>query len=103
MFQNNLNLNIILPTFNEEKNIEFLIPAIINSFNDQNYINYEITVVDDNSTDRTAEIVYNLSVNYNNVKFIQRQDYPSLPLSINEGIHTKRICYVARCRWIDGY
>ena len=64
------------------KNIEFLIPTIINSFNDQNYINYEITVVDDNSTDRTAEIVYNLSVKYNNVKLIKRQDSPSLPLSI---------------------
>ena len=98
MFQNNLNLNIILPTFNEEKNIEFLIPTIINSFNDQNYINYEITVVDDNSTDRTAEIVYNLSVNYNNVKFIQRQDYPSLPLSINEGITNTQKEYVM---WLD--
>ena len=98
MFQNNLNLNIILPTFNEEKNIEFLIPTIINSFNDQNYINYEITVVDDNSTDRTAEIVYNLSVKYNNVKLIKRQDSPSLPLSINEGITNTQKEYVM---WLD--
>lgn len=98
MFQNNLNLNIILPTFNEEKNIEFLIPKIIKSFNDQNYINYEITVVDDSSTDGTAEIVYNLSAKYNNVNFIQRQDIPSLPLSINDGISNSQKEYVM---WLD--
>ena len=28
MNQNNLNLNIILPTYNEEKNVEFIIPQI---------------------------------------------------------------------------
>ena len=41
--------------------------------------------------------MYNLSVKYN-VKLIKRQDSPSLPLSINEGITNTQKEYVM---WLD--
>lgn len=57
MNQNNLNLNIILPTYNEEKNVEFIIPQIFELLSRKKYENYEVTVVDDNSSDATSDIV----------------------------------------------
>lgn len=98
MFQKNLNLNIILPTFNEEKNIEFLIPDIINHFHNKSFTNYEITVVDDGSKDDTVEKVNNLIVKHDNVKLIQRQKPSSLPLSIYDGIIDTEKEYIM---WLD--
>lgn len=45
-------VSIIIPTFNEAKNIKRLITSIKN----QSYKNFEILVVDDGSTDETCDI-----------------------------------------------
>ena len=49
--------SIVMPAYNEEKNIEEAIKSILN----QSYYNIEIIVVDDGSTDNTWEILKNLS------------------------------------------
>ena len=53
------NISIILPTLNEKKNLESLIPSIIDMLKN-NYLNfeYEILVVDD--------LIYNYSNKFNN-------------------------------------
>ena len=55
----NLEVSIILPTLNEEANLKFLIPEIIMHL-PNNISNYEIIIVDDNSTDDTVKLVKNL-------------------------------------------
>ena len=60
---------IVIPTFNEELNIE----SIINSIQDTltNY-NFSILIVDDNSKDSTAKIVKNLQEKYSNLYLLER-------------------------------
>ncbi|MGP1586900.1 MAG: glycosyltransferase [Treponemataceae bacterium] len=49
-------VSVLIPARNEQANIE----KCINSFLNQTYKNYEILVLDDNSTDKTRSIVENL-------------------------------------------
>ncbi len=49
-------ISIILPAYNEEKNIGLTIKDIINFF-DKKKLVYEIIVVDDGSTDKTKEVL----------------------------------------------
>ena len=43
----NKNLSIILPTLNESKNLESLIPEIVDIISSRDISNYEILIVDD--------------------------------------------------------
>lgn len=61
-------VSIIIPARNEEHNIV----KLLNSLNKQKYQIYEIIVVDDNSKDRTSEIVKS----FDNVKLIKLTDEP---------------------------
>ncbi len=47
-----MKVSIVIPAYNEEENIESTIKSLLN----QTYKNFEITVVDNNSKDRTKEI-----------------------------------------------
>ena len=78
----NINVSIILPTYNEEENLLFLIPELLENLNTVSDLVYEIIVVDDNSTDKTEEVVRTIIKKNDSVKFVLRQGKPSLPLSI---------------------
>ena len=63
------SISIILPTYNERENIQQLIPAIEEAFQDRVL---EILVVDDNSPDGTAERAEALGRTFGNVRIIRR-------------------------------
>ena len=73
------SITFIVPTYNEEKNIEKTIKSILN-------LNYKgkkkIIVVDDMSTDRTKEIVKK----FKNVKFVEKGYHGGKVSSINLGL-----------------
>lgn len=60
-------ISIILPAWNEEKYIEKSIKSIMR----QTYTNWQLIVVDDGSTDNTANIVENLVQNDKRITFLQ--------------------------------
>ena len=91
-------LSIILPTLNEGKNLEKLIPQIFEILVNKNIENNEILVMDDGSTDCTEEMCQSLNNRYGNIRFIKRNNEPSLPLAIYEGIESAKFQNVA---WMD--
>ena len=92
-----MELSIVLPTYNEGRNLEVLIPKILNLI--ENKIDkLEIIVVDDNSTDDTYKICKKLNNISQNINLINRKEKPSLPLSIYQGIISAKYEYVM---WLD--
>jgi dolichol-phosphate mannosyltransferase len=77
-------ISVIIPTFNEEANIANIIEAV-NSTLISNNIYGEILVVDDESRDKTIEIVQNLTSKYSNLKIIVRHEDHGLSQSVIEG------------------
>lgn len=67
-----MQVSIIIPTLNEHGNIVRLIERI-NLISAKNNLNYEIIIVDDNSTDGTIEDIKRLQKNQDNIKLIVRE------------------------------
>jgi len=63
MKKNNLSVSVIIPTFNEEANIEALVRRLHEALTGAS-IEYELIFVDDNSTDGTQTIIRNISILY---------------------------------------
>ena len=73
--------NVIIPTLNEEENIGSLISEIIESVGDD----VVIVVVDDDSNDRTQEIVLDISKRNPNVRLIARKGEKGLGSAVQKG------------------
>ena len=86
-------VSVILPTYNERECISLLIAQIDEVLKDRGH---EIIVVDDNSPDRTWEIVQNMKIK--NVRLIRRMKDRGLTNSLNEGINAAKGAYVV---WMD--
>lgn len=63
-------VSIIIPVYNSEKYINKCIDSILN----QTYSNLEIILVNDGSSDRSAEICYNYSINYKNIYLYNKKN-----------------------------
>jgi len=71
---------IILPTYNEEENIEKMVVSLREMYPD-----FHILIMDDGSADRTKEIVD--ALNYDNVRFVVRDsDVRGVTASVCDGI-----------------
>lgn len=86
-------ISIVLPTYNERENIENLITQIL-----QNVPGSEIIVVDDNSPDKTWELVQDISKGNKNVRVIRRTSDRGLVRSIKAGISEARGDFIG---WMD--
>ena len=67
-------LSIIIPVLNEEANIKLLIPKIFKYLKKIKLKKYEIILVDDDSKDRTQEVVEKLKKKNNFLKIFIRKD-----------------------------
>jgi dolichol-phosphate mannosyltransferase len=76
-----VTVSVILPTYNEKENIKKLITSIMKITSP-----FEVIVVDDDSPDRTWEVVEGLKDEYQNLKLIRRTDEKGLVTAIREGI-----------------
>ena len=63
-------LSIVIPTFNEEGNIEILLSKLIETLTPLELDEFEFIFVDDGSQDRSLEIVKKLSIDDPRVKYI---------------------------------
>ena len=66
---------IIIPVFNEEKNIEKCLKSLLN----QTHRISQITVVNDGSNDNTDDILTKISKKYGSVNYVIKND--SLPVA----------------------
>ncbi|MEM3519148.1 MAG: glycosyltransferase [Candidatus Hadarchaeales archaeon] len=76
-------ISIVLPTYNERENIKKVIERI-EKFMKQKC---EIIVIDDNSSDGTADVAESLSQKYDNIKVIRRPRRLGLSSAVVDGIN----------------
>jgi dolichol-phosphate mannosyltransferase len=80
-----MKVSVILPTYNESKNIIPLIEAIEDYMN-RAKIDYELVVVDDNSPDGTSDVVREWMETDPNVVLLTRTQERGLATAIKHGI-----------------
>jgi len=67
-------ISIICPLYNKENYIKETINSVLN----QTYLNWELIIVDDQSTDSSFSIAREFSYKYNNIKVFNRGKYTNL-------------------------
>ena len=66
----NIKISIIIPAYNAEKYIKRTLNSLIN----QTFSNLEIIVINDGSTDKTSDIVKDISKRDNRIKIIDKEN-----------------------------
>tara|TARA_B100000902_G_scaffold18326_1_gene21962 strand:- start:9659 stop:10408 length:750 start_codon:yes stop_codon:yes gene_type:complete len=84
-------VSIITPSYNSSK----FINECINSVISQTYINWEMIIVDDCSTDNSRKKILELSKSDNRIKFIELKDNIGPALSRNEALNLSKGKYIA--------
>ena len=83
------SLSVIMPALNEEKNIEKAVTDTINALK-KHAINGEIIIVNDGSTDNTANIAQELSQKFDNIKIITHKFPQGIGSSVWEGFNSSQ-------------
>ncbi len=79
------SLSLVIPTYNESKNISKLIAILDNLLSSIFEQNYELIVVDDDSPDRTWEVAQSLIPKYPQLRVIRRQQEQGLCTAVIRG------------------
>ena len=88
-------ISIIIPTYNEADNIKILINQISSALKGNKY---EIIVVDDDSPDKTWEIVKKITRRNSQIKLIHRTQERGLTSALNAGIKASHGSIIG---WLD--
>lgn len=78
-------VSIVVPVHNEEETLEECLDSLIN----QTYKNTELIIVDDDSIDRSPNIIKQIQSNYENVK-ARRINAKSIPVARNAGVELSK-------------
>ncbi len=82
------NFSIIIPIYNEEKNITDLIIEINNYLSNVNY-KFEIILIDDYSNDQTQKVLEKLKKKYN-IKYFNNKKNMGQSFSIQSGVRKSK-------------
>jgi len=80
-----IDVSLVLPTYNEGKNIAEVIAQLVRVLDSVPNLQYEIIVVDDDSPDRTWEIALGLTDEFPQLRVIRRQDERGLSTAVIRG------------------
>lgn len=91
-------ISIILCTYNRAAYLNQCIDSVIN----QTFLNWELLIVDDGSSDRTFEIANDYLKNFNNIRYLKHQN-KKLGYSKNAGIQASFGKYITFLDSDDSY
>lgn len=84
-------VSVIIPTYNRADFIEKAIQSVLN----QTYSNFEIIVVDDGSTDSSAQIIQKLAEKDHRIRYYKLEVNSGVSIARNTGISLVRGKYIA--------
>jgi dolichol-phosphate mannosyltransferase len=80
-----VDVSLVLPTYNEGKNIVAVIDQLMPVLDSVEGMEYEVIVVDDDSPDRTWEIALGLTEKYPQLRVVRRQGERGLSTAVIRG------------------
>ena len=94
-------ISIILPVYNGENRLKEEIESVIS----QSYMDWELLVIDDGSTDNIKDIIDNFVKNDSRIRYIRSETNLGIQKTLNKGLKEARGKYIARIDdddiWID--
>jgi len=85
-----IRFSLIIPTYNESKNIGVLIPRLVELLEPTLANRFELVVVDDDSPDLTWQVALNLAEQYPMVRVVRRQSERGLSTAVIRGWQAAR-------------
>lgn len=85
-----LKFSLVIPCYNEGKNIQQLIPILVQFLDEILPNQYELIVVDDNSPDKTWKLALELTTQYTQLKVVRRDVEKGLATAIIRGWQVAR-------------
>lgn len=85
-------ISVILPVYNADKYLQSAIDSILN----QTYTNFELFLMDDGSTDGSANIIAGNASNDSRIKSIKNSENKGLIYTLNKGLNLVNGKYIAR-------
>lgn len=82
--------SLVVPTFNEGRNIEQVVRVLSGLLDHALPNDYELIIVDDDSPDRTWEIAQQMTAEYPNLRVMRRQDERGLSTAVIRGWQAAR-------------
>ncbi|SEV86532.1 glycosyltransferase family 2 protein [Kaistella antarctica] len=92
-------ISLIIPCYNAEQTLEKCLDSVIQ----QSFLNLEIIIVDDGSTDRTSTIYEQFESEDKRIKIIRQENY-GVSKARNKGVKAatgKYICFVDSDDWVE--
>lgn len=89
---NNKKVSIIIPVYNAEKYLDETIDSIVN----QTYKNFELIIIDDNSTDNSSEIIENWLEKDSRIIFLKNKYNKGIGGTSNTGLDYATGDYIAK-------
>jgi len=83
-----MQLSIVIPAHNEEFVIAETVKSLDKCLNGEIPGKYDILIVADHCTDNTEGILEELSVQYDNVKWIRNNDSPGFGMAVRRGLNS---------------
>jgi dolichol-phosphate mannosyltransferase len=80
-----IQFSLIIPTYNESRNIGAIVQQLTDLLNQKFSKNYELIVVDDNSPDQTWKIALDLIPHYPQLRVMRRQQERGLSTAVIRG------------------
>ncbi len=80
-----VTFSLIIPTYNESKNLEKLVEVLSQILNSHWEGNYELIIVDDDSPDRTWQVGLELMSHYPKLRVMRRQQEKGLSTAVIRG------------------
>lgn len=94
MTNKNITLSIFFPAYFDEKNIDKVVHKAVKVAEELDLKDYEITIIEDGSPDKTADVADELARLYKKVKVIHHKKNMGYGATLYEGFTTARHDYV---------
>lgn len=89
-----IRLSVFFPAYHDEKNIDKVVHKAVEVLEDLKLPDYEITIIEDGSPDKTGEVADALAAQYPKVKVIHHEKNKGYGATLWEGFTTAKFEYV---------